>query len=126
MLRPEGLVYAETPFLQHVHEGPYDFTRFTESGHRLLFRQFSLVKSGVSSWAGTQLLWAFEGFFTGLFRSHRAGKAIKLSMFWVMLFDRLISDKYNVDYANGVFFLGTKSEHTIGNAEIVAHYKGAQ
>ncbi len=32
VLKPSGLVYAETPFLQHVHEGAYDFTRFTESG----------------------------------------------------------------------------------------------
>ncbi|USH05140.1 class I SAM-dependent methyltransferase [Grimontia kaedaensis] len=126
VLKPNGLVYAETPFLQQVHEGPYDFMRYTESGHRLLFRQFSLVKSGVCSGAGTQLLWALEGFFSGLFRSHWAGKAIKLSLFWVMLFDRLIPEKYNVDAANGVFFLGAKTECSISNAEIVAHYKGAQ
>jgi len=30
VLKPNGLVYADTPFLQHVHEGPFDFTRFTE------------------------------------------------------------------------------------------------
>ena len=43
VLKPNGLVYAETPFLQHVHEGAYElFTRFTESGHRYLF-------SGISS-----------------------------------------------------------------------------
>ena len=29
VLRPGGLVYAETPFLQQVHAGPYDFTRYT-------------------------------------------------------------------------------------------------
>ena len=40
VLRLGGLVYAETPFMQHVHEGPYDFTRFTESGHRYLFLPF--------------------------------------------------------------------------------------
>src|SRR5205823_1246671 len=32
VLRPNGIVYAETPFLQQVHEAAYDFTRFTESG----------------------------------------------------------------------------------------------
>ncbi|MEZ5361501.1 MAG: class I SAM-dependent methyltransferase [Bryobacterales bacterium] len=27
VLKP-GLVYSETPFLQQVHAGPYDFTRY--------------------------------------------------------------------------------------------------
>ncbi len=48
VLRPGGLVYAETPFLQAVHEGPHDFTRFTDSGQRWLFRRFDLIgNSGV-------------------------------------------------------------------------------
>ena len=36
VLRNNGLVYAETPFMQQVHGGKFDFTRFTYSGHRLL------------------------------------------------------------------------------------------
>ena len=31
VLRTGGIVYADTPFLQQVHEGAYDFTRFTDS-----------------------------------------------------------------------------------------------
>ena len=46
----DGVVYAETPFLQAVHEGPWDFTRFTESGHRWLFRAFERLDSGVVAW----------------------------------------------------------------------------
>ena len=38
VLRPDGLVYAETGFMQQVCEGPYDFYRFTERGQRYLFR----------------------------------------------------------------------------------------
>lgn len=56
VLKPNGIVYAETPFLQHVHEGPYDSTRFTESGHRYLFKDFELIRSGGCAGAGTQLL----------------------------------------------------------------------
>ncbi len=55
VLRPDGLVYADTPFLQPVHEGPYDFTRFTESGHRWLFRDFELIESGVVEGPGAQV-----------------------------------------------------------------------
>jgi len=29
VLRPGGAVYSEVPFLQQVHEGRYDFMRFT-------------------------------------------------------------------------------------------------
>jgi ubiquinone/menaquinone biosynthesis C-methylase UbiE len=31
VLTPGGVVYAETPFMQPVHEGAYDFTRFSLS-----------------------------------------------------------------------------------------------
>ncbi len=40
VLKPAGMVYSEIPFMQQVHEGAYDFTRFTDSGQRWLFRQF--------------------------------------------------------------------------------------
>jgi SAM-dependent methyltransferase len=46
VLKPGGLVYAETPFMQQVHEGAYDFTRFTEIGHRWLFRNFETISRG--------------------------------------------------------------------------------
>lgn len=66
VLRPEGVVYAETPFMQQVHEGPYDFTRFTESGHRYLFKNFSQIRSGVTAGAGSSLLWSLD-FFSRVF-----------------------------------------------------------
>ena len=56
VLRADGLVYAETPFMQQVHEGPYDFTRFTDSGHRWLFRKFEMIDSGTVMGSGTQLI----------------------------------------------------------------------
>ena len=42
VLNKDGWVYSETPFLQAVHEGAYDFTRYTKSGHRWLFRSFEI------------------------------------------------------------------------------------
>lgn len=36
VLKKGGFVYSEIPFLQGVHEGAYDFTRFSMSGHRRL------------------------------------------------------------------------------------------
>jgi len=127
VLKKNGVVYAETPFFQHVHAGAYDFTRYTESGHRYLFKHFSLIDSGVVSGAGTQLLWSIDKFFNGLFRSRIIAKMIKLSFFWLQYFDRLIPESYNIDSASAVFFIGRKSKKIeVGHKEIVNYYKGAQ
>lgn len=126
VLKPRGIVYAETPFLQQVHEGGYDFTRFTESGHRYLFREFKLIKSGSTAGTGTQMLWSIDYFFRGLFRSRLIGKIAKVSFFWIRYFDYLIPEKFNIDCASGVFFLGSKSNEKLHVKEIPSCYRGSQ
>ena len=126
VLGPGGLVYAETPFMQQVHEGAYDFTRFTESGHRNLFRRFERIDSGSCGGPGLAFMWSVDHLARGLLRSRSAGKLAKLMVFWVQYLDRLIPEAYAIDGASGVFFLGAKSERAIGPKEAVAHYQGAQ
>lgn len=126
VLKPDGLVYAETPFLQHVHEGAYDFTRFTESGHRFLFRRFELVDSGCSGGPGTQLTWSIDYFARALFRSRLVGKMFKLAFSWLQLFDACVPSSYASDAASGVYFLGRRSVRNVSPQEIVAFYRGAQ
>ncbi len=126
VLKPGGIVYAETPFLQQVHEAAYDFTRFTDSGHRYLFRRFALIRSGPSGGAGTQLLWSLDYFFRGLFRSRAVGKAVKLAFFWLRWADRLIPRAQNIDNASGVYLLGRKATTVVTPQEIIAYYSGAQ
>ena len=65
VLRPAGFVYAITPFMQQVHMGRYDFTRFTHLGHRRLFRRFEEEKSGVANAQATALAWSIERYFAG-------------------------------------------------------------
>ena len=126
VLRPGGFVYAETPFMQQVHEGPFDFTRFTESGHRYLFRKFELISSGASGGPGRQFAWAVDYLVRGLFRSVTAGKLAKLAFFWTQYLDRFIPAEYAQDGASGVFFYGRKSTSTVSPKQIIGHYKGAQ
>jgi len=126
VLKPNGLVYAETPFLQQIHEGAYDFTRFTESGHRYLFKNFQLIKSGATEGPGTQLLWTIDYFNRSLFRSRRMGKIMKLLFFWVQYLDYYIPKEYWIDSGSDVFFLGRKSDEVITPQEIIQHYQGAQ
>lgn len=126
VLRPGGLVYAETPFMQQVHEGPYDFTRFTESGHRYLFRNFDVLASGASGGPGVQFMWSVDYLARSVFRSRKAGKAAKLAFFWTQYLDRIIPPDYAQDAASGVFFYGRKADTPISPRDIVAYYQGAQ
>jgi SAM-dependent methyltransferase len=125
VLNPAGLVYAETPFLQAVHEGPYDFQRFTESGHRWLFRNFDLICSGVIGGPMTQLLWSINYAVRSLFRSRRAGIAIRTLLLPLVFLDRYIPAAYASDAADATFFLGRKSPTAIQPSDIVDFYPGA-
>jgi ubiquinone/menaquinone biosynthesis C-methylase UbiE len=125
VLRMGGVVYAETPFLQQVHEGAYDFTRFTESGHRYLFKDFDLIRSGASAGPGTQTVWTVEHLARSVFRSRMTGKMAKAAFFWVRYLDMIIPTPYQIDSASGVFFMGRKNGRTISVEEIVQHYSGA-
>ena len=126
VLAPGGRVYAETPFLQHVHEGPWDFTRFTESGHRWLFRDFALVDSGVVAGPAEVWLWATEMLTRGLTRSRAAGKASRLAWSWIRVLDRVIPRAFAVDGASCVYFLGEKSDVPLDPEGAIRHYAGAQ
>ena len=126
VLKKNGIVYSETPFIQHVHEGAYDFNRFTDSGHRYLFKDFNHIYSGSVAGVGTQLLWSCEYFTRSLFRSKLIGKIFKLLLFWLQYFDYIIPESYTIDAASCAFFLGQKSEKSIDPKDLVVYYKGAQ
>lgn len=127
VLRSDGLVYAETPFLQQVHEGPYDFTRFTHSGHRWLFRQFGEIDSGISMGLGVQQMWSVEHLFRGIFRSERAGQGAKfLASYGLRMLERLIPISYRYDSASSFYFFGRKSGTQLSPLEIVRYYRGAK
>jgi SAM-dependent methyltransferase len=126
VLKPSGLVYAETPFLQQVHEGPYDFTRFTDSGHRYLFRWFERIDSGVAAGPGTQLAWSIDYFFRALFRSQKIGILARIAASWLFHLDRFLDPKYAIDGANGVYFLGRKATSPLPPHAMVSYYRGAQ
>lgn len=125
VLNNNGTIYAETPFIQQIHEGAYDFTRFTDSGHRFLFKNFELIKSGVVAGLGTSLMWSIGYFFAGLFRSKFIGKIFRSLFFWLRFFDSIISEEYNLDGASCTFFYGKKSNKTLSDKNLINYYKGS-
>jgi ubiquinone/menaquinone biosynthesis C-methylase UbiE len=126
VLRREGLVYAETPFLQQVHAGPYDFTRYTSSGHRYLFRAFEEISAGPVAGPGAQMQASVDHLVRGLLRSELAGKLARVAFFWLRYLDRLVPSAFAMDNASAYYFLGRRSERELSPSEIVAYYSGAQ
>lgn len=125
VLKPGGIVYSETPFLQQIHEGAYDFTRFTHSGHRWLFRHFDEITSGIIGGAGTQLLWTIEHFTSALTRSRRLGKAAKTLFFPIRFLDGICDPVKSMDTASSFYFMGQRSDSPLMPSDMPQYYKSA-
>jgi SAM-dependent methyltransferase/uncharacterized protein YbaR (Trm112 family) len=130
VLKNRGVVYAETPFMQQVHMGRYDFTRFTHSGHRRLFRDFDEIASGPVCGPGMALAWSYQYFFLS-FTTSKALRAVvraftALTSFYLKYFDYyLIHKPAAFDAASGYYFIGQKEGRTLSDRQLVAYYKGA-
>jgi len=124
VLKPEGLIYAETPFMQQVHGGAYDFTRFTKLGHRWLLRDFTELESGIPCGPGMALAWSYE-FFLCSFGSSKiytllAKTFARITGFWLKYFDYFLLNRKKAHYAASAFyFIGQKSEIPIAEKEIL-------
>jgi SAM-dependent methyltransferase len=130
VLSRDGLIYAETPFMQQVHMGAYDFQRFTESGHRRLFSFFREISSGVACGAGSALCWSLI-YFLQSFTSKRKIKTLlhiigRLVFFPVKYFDHFTHNtRGSIDGASGFYFLGAKTEgQSVSDCELVKRYNG--
>jgi SAM-dependent methyltransferase len=127
VLKSDGIVYAETPFIQQVHGGPYDFTRFTYLGHRRLFRYFDEITSGMAGGPGMALAWSYEYFLISL-APGRIGRQLarivsRFTAFWLKYLDRLVASRpAALDAASGYFFMGRRSASPISDRSIVASY----
>ena len=127
-----GIVYSEIPFMQQVHEGPYDFTRYTLSGHRRLFNSFFEQSSGLIAGPGTALVWAIENFglcFTRGPLSRSFVKAgVRMLFSWLKYFDYFLTNcPAAIDGASCTYFFGKKIiDYKNSDKSIIDQYRGAQ
>ncbi len=129
VLKQNGTVYAETPFMQQVHAGRYDFLRFTHLGHRRLFRHFQEIESGAVCGPAMALVWSYCYFIQSFFSSKIMYKAAFVfavfTSFWLKYFDYFLIDKSgSFDAASGYYFWGKKSERYLSDSELIKNYKG--
>lgn len=130
VLRSDGVVYAEVPFMQQVHGGGYDFTRFSAGGCRRLFRKFREESVGIVAGPGTALGWSVE-YFIRSFSDSRVWcstihRLAPIFLFWLKYFDYLFQHvKAGQDAASCSFFLGRKADSAVSDSQIVAKYCSA-
>lgn len=131
VLRSDGLVYSEIPFMQQVHEGPHDFSRVTLTGHRRLFRCFEELEAGPISGPGTALAWSIKYFARSIGGDSRllggmlVGMALLTSSWLKYLDPWLLRSAAGVDAAAGTYFLGRRADEPISDREIIQRYEGA-
>lgn len=125
VLEPGGLVYAETPFLQPVHERAYDYMRFDLSGHRLLFARFDEIEAGPLGGPAAVLNLAVRGLVGGLTRSSLLARIAYGLTQPLVLLDRFVPEGWRVDYATGSYFLGRRSDLEPREFDAPAVYRGA-
>lgn len=91
VLKDDGLVYSEIPFMQQVHGGCYDFIRFTHLGYRKLLNKFTEIKNGVVCSTGKSLTWAYRYFLLSFSKAHLIRNLIKVlanfTSFYLKYFD---------------------------------------
>ena len=127
VLKRDGYVYAETPFMQQVHEGAYDFTRFTVLGHRYLFKNFTSIDIGGNKGAGVALAWSIKYFLWALFRSKRIASLLSLPFTILLrLLEKFVDERSLYDASSGVYFLGKKNSETLTHKNLAKLYKGMQ
>jgi SAM-dependent methyltransferase len=128
VLESDGYVYSEVPFMQQVHEGAFDFTRFTHVGHRRLWRRFDEIRSGAQGGPGMALVWSIEYFLRAPLPRPLwplADRVASLAFFWLKYFDAwLVKRPGGLDAASGTFFLGRRRLTEVDDRSIVRNYRG--
>jgi len=130
VLKTGACVYAATPFLQPVHLGAYDFTRFTYLGHRRLFRWFDDEASGMALGPGAALAWSVQYFLTSLTDRKWLKGGLRLAALMLSVPLKLTDyltrrNASSMDGAAGVFFFGPKRAQPLSDRAVIKLYRGA-
>ena len=86
VLKRDGILYSELPFLQSIHEKEFDFTRFTLNGHLKLFSSLRIREKGISKGFYIVVLWMLRDqlkIISQFYLSYSLLFFIHYSMFWI-------------------------------------------
>ena len=127
VLKNDGLIYSEIPFMQQIHMGKNDFTRYTASGHRFLFKRFETINVGVNGGPGTSLSWSLK-YFIWSFTNEKIANILTIIPFFILrIFDKFLSERASWDSSSGYYFFGKKNiKYKFDKEELNQIYKGRQ
>jgi len=131
VLVSDGIVYAESSFMEQVHGGAFDFWRFTHLGHRTLFRAFVEIESGAVNGPASVLVWSYQYFLLSFTENKMMRNLIKAfvraTSFWVKYLDHYLINKPGaLDDASSYYFIGRKNTLALSDEELIKEYRGAQ
>jgi len=117
ILKKNGIVYIDVPFIQCYHPDPVDYWRFTIKGLELICLRngFIKIKTGVNIGSASALTWVLMSFFQSFFFG-RTLKKIFTTFFNILVSPLKYLDKYTIKGENSiitpsaVFFIGTKDQ----------------
>lgn len=129
VLAPDGFVYAATPFLQPVHMGAHDFTRFTPLGHRRLFHCFDTVSWGLAMGPGTTFAYSLSALLESMSRRRQFRRVAKLLGLLAAVplrkLDRLLSrTPSSWDAAAATYYFGSRRQTPLPERDIIKQYVG--
>lgn len=129
VMKVSGFVFSDIPFLQPVHMGAFDFTRFTLLGHRRVFRRFSLISMGMSVGPGAAFAWSLRSLILSLssnvhYRRFANLFALTIGVPFKVL-DLVVSrNSHTSDFAAATYFYGKKSLEVLGDKDLISLYRG--
>ncbi len=129
VLKDQGVVYAETSFMQQVESGRYDFTRFTHLGHRRLFRRFDEIDSGAVCGPGMALALSYQYFLMSFPTSKTLRSCAmvfaRFTSFLIKYVDHfLINRPGALDAAAGCYFMGRRGKDVLSDRDLIKLYRG--
>jgi len=131
VLRPNGLLYSEVPFMQQVHEGAHDFTRWSLTGHRRLLRDFDELDAGAVGGPGEALAWSIGYYALALAGANRKVRRLLGGCLTMLTLPLRWSDTFlrgrqaGLDAASGTYVLGRRTDLPRADAAILDAHRGA-
>jgi len=132
VLAPGGLVLSTTPFVLGVHLPVADYTRFSRLGLIRLFRRFTPLECDVIEGAAVTLAYSLAYFWMAVWSSFGWLGGAKIAkyagnylIFWLRSVDAFVRrSPVSIDAAASYYYIGRRSDATLGDREIVAMFKG--
>lgn len=128
VLKPGGCVFDSAAFMQQVQRD-HDFTRFTFTGHRRLWRHFDEIKRGIQCGPAMGLAWSILAFAESFAEGHAARSVVRVvsryALFGLKYFDYFLVHKRGAyDAASSFYFFGRKRDRPLTDREIIASHIG--